>query len=78
MNSRFRKITKFFIILIFACSLLAGCQRKPTAFSEAYELYQNEQYEEALEIFESLDIYRGSDELAMECREKIAEMNADN
>lgn len=61
------------LMLIVSMSLcFCGCELKRTTFSKAYEYYQNEEYEEALELFETLGNFRGSDDLAEECRQKLS------
>jgi len=60
-----------YVLITILCMSLCGCEAKRTTFSKAYEYYENGEYEKALELFDTLENFRGSDDLADECREKL-------
>lgn len=49
-------------VIIVAAVVVSGMVKKSNAYNEALALMEAEQYEQAIEIFTSLDGYKGSDE----------------
>lgn len=65
------------LIILGIGIVLTGCESRSETFCTAYEFYQNGQYEEALSLFDTLENYRGSKDLAEECRRELVLLNDD-